>query len=106
MSTGNVLAATVLVAVLTFSARAMPFVALRGRTHHPLLVFLSHAMPLGVMIVLVACTLDGVGAAPSTWVPPGLGIAATALLHRWRRQVVLSLLGGTGVYVVLSLLMT
>ena len=60
-------------------------------------------MPLGVMIVLVAYTLDGVGADPATWAPAAAGIASTAALHLWRRTIGLSLIGGTAVYVVASL---
>ena len=62
-------------------------------------------MPLGVMIVLVAYTLDGVGADPVTWAPAAAGIASTAALHLWRRAIGLSLIGGTAVYVVASLVL-
>lgn len=106
MSTAGIAVVTLVVAAITYAARAAPFAFLRGRTRHPLLTFLSRAMPLGVMVVLVGYTLDGLHAAPSTWVPPTLGILATAVLHRRWRQVALSLVGGTGVYVVLSLLLT
>ena len=34
------------------------------------------------------------------------GIASTAALHLWRRAIGLSLIGGTGTYVVISLLLT
>ena len=95
-----------LVAAITFACRIAPFVLLRGRRDSALLGFLSRAMPLGVMIVLVAYTLGGVGLAPSTWLPAVGGIGATAGLHLWRRSIGLSLIGGTGVYVVLSLLLT
>ena len=38
-------------------------------------------MPLGVMIVLVAYTLDGVGPAPATWLPALAGIGTTTSLR-------------------------
>ncbi|MDO4900962.1 branched-chain amino acid transporter permease [Actinomyces sp.] len=96
--------AVVLVAAITFACRITPFVLLRDRDRMPLLGFLGSAMPLGVMIVLVAYTLDGVCAAPSTWLPALAGIGATAGLHLWRRAMGLSLIGGTAVYVAASLL--
>ena len=95
--------AVVVVAAITFACRIAPFALLRGRGGGPLVDFLSSAMPLGVMIVLVAYTLDGVGADPVTWAPAAAGIASTAALHLWRRAIGLSLIGGTAVYVVASL---
>ena len=45
--------AVVVVALITFACRIAPFALLRGRSTSPLLGFLSSAMPLGVMVVLV-----------------------------------------------------
>lgn len=106
MLSNSQLALTVaVVAVITFACRIAPFVLLRGRGRVPLLAFLGDAMPLGVMIVLVAYTLDGVTTAPATWLPAVVGIGTTAGLHLWRRAMGLSLVGGTAVYVAASLLM-
>ena len=95
--------AVAVVAVITFACRIAPFALLRGRRNSPLLGFLSAAMPLGVMIVLVAYTLDGVSTDPATWAPAAAGLASTAALHLWRRSIGLSLIGGTAVYVGVSL---
>ena len=83
----------------------VPFVLLRGRQDSAVLAFLSRAMPLGVMIVLVAYTLGGVSLSPSISLPAAAGIGATAGLHLWRRSIGLSLIGGTGIYVIVSLLL-
>ncbi|WP_250738976.1 branched-chain amino acid transporter permease [Actinomyces sp. 186855] len=104
LSTAELALAVVVVAALTFACRLAPFVLLRGR-RSDLVDFLSRTMPLGVMVVLIAYTLDGVGADPAGGVPALAGIAATAGLHLWRRQIGLSLVGGTGVYVLASLLL-
>lgn len=98
--------AVVVVAVITFVCRVAPFALLRGRSRSPLVDFLASTMPLGVMIVLVAYTLDGVGAAPATWLPAVIGIGTTAGLHLWRRSIGLSLIGGTGVYILASILLS
>ena len=97
--------AVTVVTVITFVCRIVPFVLLRGRQDSAVLTFLSRAMPLGVMIVLVAYTLGEVSLSPSSWLPAVGGIGATAGLHLWRRSIGLSLIGGTGVYVALSLLL-
>lgn len=98
--------AVVVVAVITFVCRVAPFALLRGRSRSPLVDFLASTMPLGVMIALVAYTLDGVGAAPATWLPAVVGIGTTAGLHLWRRSIGLSLIGGTGVYILASILLS
>ncbi|RJF41144.1 branched-chain amino acid transporter [Actinomyces sp. 2119] len=105
LSTTQVAVAVLVVAVITFGCRILPFVLLRGRGNSALLDFLSQAMPLGVMVVLVAYTLEGVTLEPATWVPAAVGIAGTAVLHLWRRSIALSLVGGTAAYVALSLAM-
>ena len=51
----------------------------------------------------MAYTLDS--AAPATWLPAVVGIGKTAGLHLWRRSIGLSLIGGTGVYILTSILL-
>lgn len=102
LSNPGIAIAVVVVAAITLACRIAPFALLRGR-RSPLLAFLAGAMPLGVMIVLAAYTLDGVSLAPASWLPAVAGIAATAGLHLWRRSIGLSLIGGTAVYVMASL---
>ena len=103
LSNPEIAIAVVIVAAMTLACRIAPFALLRGRSRSPLVDFLASTMPLGVMIVLVAYTLDGVTLAPASWLPAVAGIGATAGLHLWRRSIGLSLIGGTAVYVAASL---
>lgn len=103
LSASQTMVAVAVVAVITFSCRLAPFILLRGRRNNAMLDFLARTMPLGVMIVLVAYTLQGLEASLLSWAPAVGGIGATAALHLWRRSIALSLIGGTGVYVALSL---
>jgi branched-subunit amino acid transport protein AzlD len=60
-------------------------------------------MPLGVMVILLAYTLRGLPlAGPVQALPDVLALAATAGLHLWRRNAVLSILGGTAIHVALT----
>lgn len=97
--------AVIVVAVITYICRAAPFVLLRRKQDAPLLTFLTRAMPLGVMVVLIAYTVGEVGLAPSSWLPPLVGIGMTAGLHLWRGSMALSLVGGTAAYVAVGLLL-
>lgn len=90
---------------ITFTCRIAPFLLARGRENSPFLAFVSQTMPLGVMIVLIAYTLGSIQTDPASWAPATAGIAATAGLHLWRRQMAVSLVGGTAMYVLLSLAM-
>lgn len=106
MSVGYIAAALALVWVITFSLRAAPFVVLRKVRSSRVVAYLGEAMPAGVMLILIVFTLKDVSPfVPAQWVPAVVGVAVTALLHWWQRNVVLSLLGGTITFGVLLTLL-
>lgn len=60
-------------------------------------------MPQGAMLILLVYCLHGVNWVPtSNKVGYGLGLAATVIVHLWRRNAVLSILAGTIVCVALT----
>ena len=60
-------------------------------------------MPLGVMVILVVYGLrDLPPADPAHALPDDLALTATLSLHLWRRNLVLSTLGGAAVHVALA----
>ena len=95
-------AASLTMFAVTFALRALPFATLRPLRDSALVAYLSRHMPAGVMVILVVYTLRGVslGEAPHG-LPEALAIAATVLLQLARRNAVVSILGGTAVYVLL-----
>ena len=95
-------AASLAMFAVTFALRALPFAALRPLRDSALVAYLSRHMPAGVMVILVVYTLRGVslGETPHG-LPEALAIAATVILHLIRRNAVVSILGGTAVYVLL-----
>ena len=65
--------------------------------------YLSARMPLGVMVILLAYSLRSLPLADPVWTLPDiLALAATLGLHLWRRNGVLSILGGTAIHVALA----
>ena len=89
-------------AAVTWGLRALPFAAAARLRASAAVGYLSARMPLGVMVILPACTLRGVPFSdPGRAGPAVVALAATAGLHLWRRHAVLSILGGTAVNVVL-----
>jgi branched-subunit amino acid transport protein AzlD len=64
-------------------------------------------MPLGVMVILVACTLRNLARPdPPRALPDIVALVATVGLHLWRRNAVLSILGGTAIHVALAAAVT
>ena len=64
--------------------------------------YLGGVLPCATMGLLVVDCLKGVEfLAPPHGVPELLAIAAVAALHRWKGNVLLSIAGGTALYMVL-----
>lgn len=102
MSTPQVLGILLVVFAVTYLLRLAPFLALRRLGDSPLVAFLGRTMPLGVMLVLVVYTVRDVDLTAAPFGLPELaGVAVTAGLHLWRRNALLSIVGGTLAYVAI-----
>ncbi len=100
--TPYLIAAVAVSAAVTWALRALPFTALAPLRASAAVGYLSARMPLGVMVILLAYTLRTLPLAdPARALPGVLALAATLGLHLWRRNAVLSILGGTAINVVL-----
>lgn len=99
---GYIVAALVVMGVVTVALRAVPFVALAALKNNAFVDFLGRTMPAGVMVILVMFTLRDVDGA--TWLPAAIGLAGTVAVHLWRRNAALSTVVGTGLYLVASTL--
>jgi len=83
--------------------RWLPFLLFSGNRRPPAAVtYLGKALPPAVMGLLVVYCLRNVSLTGSSHgIPEALAIAAVAVLHRWRGNVLLSIAGGTAVYMLL-----
>lgn len=97
-----ILTAVLISAAITWAVRAVPFLFVSRLRESELLPHLGAVMPVGIMTILVFYTLRNteIGANPVT-LAASLGLAVTAGLHLWRRNAILSVLGGTGVHVAI-----
>ncbi|PWJ68079.1 MULTISPECIES: branched-chain amino acid transporter permease [unclassified Fibrobacter] len=93
----------VILAVITFMTRALPFlVFLAGKPTPKYIQYLGKALPLAVFGMLVVyCLKDVQWLEGSRGIPEIFGIAAVVLMHLWRRQLFLSMAVGTAVYMIL-----
>lgn len=89
-------------ALCTFAERALPFLIFRGREVPEVVRYLGRVLPMAIMATLVIYCLKGISFANAVGcVPMLLASAATALLHLWRGNTMLSIFGGTVLYMVL-----
>ncbi|RLU81751.1 branched-chain amino acid ABC transporter [Streptomyces griseocarneus] len=99
-NTAYIAAAVAISAVVTWALRCLPFAALAPLRASETLRYLSVHMPVGVMVILTVYTLRDISFTGA--LPVSLALAATLGLHLWRRNAVLSVLGGTAIHVALA----
>lgn len=92
-----------LVALTTMTTRFLPFVIFKSSRPTPkFLTYLGRVLPPAVFGMLVVyCLKDLSFAVPSYGIPELVGVAVTVLLHLAFRKMLLSIVGGTGVYILL-----
>ena len=83
--------------------RWLPFWAFPSGRQPPRAVgYLGRVLPAATMgLLVVYCLKDVHWRASPHGVPELLGIAAVAVLHRWKSNVLLSIGGGTALYMLL-----
>lgn len=96
------LAIVAVVALVTLATRALPFALFAHGRPPRVVVYLGRVLPPAVMAILVVYCLKGVSfGALSGFAPALLAVAATAGLHIWKRSTLVSIAGGTAVYMLL-----
>lgn len=91
------------VAVLTFATRLFPFVVFgRKGEPSPLVKRLGDLLPLSVIAILVIyCLKDTTFHDLAGFAPQLIAVLVVVVLHVWRRNNLLSILGGTACYMAL-----
>ena len=104
MTQSNYVLITMLVCALcTQVTRWLPFLLFGGKKEVPGLVrYLGTILPAAIMAVLVVYCLKGVQWTAGTYgLPELIAILVTIGLHRWKKQMLLSIAGGTVCYMLL-----
>ena len=103
LSTGAAIASIAVMAVITFLTRALPFLLFdRGESPPKIVLYLGRVLPPAIIAMLIIYCLRGVSfATPGGWVPQLLCVAVVAGLHLWKHNNLLSIFGGTILYMVL-----
>lgn len=92
-----------LAAAVTVLTRALPFALFGGKRGMPAPVrYLGGVLPAGIIAILVIYCLKGLPAAGGQEVVFQLAaLGLVAVLHLWKRNTLLSIFGGTLLYMVL-----
>ena len=102
----SVAAVVGLSAAVTWTLRAAPFAVLAPIRDRPVVATLRRHMPLGVLCILAAYTLqDVLTGSVLAALPFVVAVAVTGGLHLWRRHMLLSIAVGTAVHVALVTLL-
>ena len=90
-------------ALATLATRFLPFLVFHeGRPTPPLVLYLGKALPSAIFAMLVVYSLRNVDVlGQSHGLPELLAIVVTVALHLWKRQMLVSIAGGTVCYMLL-----
>jgi branched-subunit amino acid transport protein AzlD len=90
-------------ALCTLATRAFPFVLFGGNKKPPhIITYLGKVLPGAVIAILVVYCLRGIHfETASGFLPSIIAVAVTAALHIWKRNNLISIGGGTILYMIL-----
>ncbi|MBO5783636.1 MAG: branched-chain amino acid transporter permease [Clostridia bacterium] len=103
MSVGQQLILIAVMVLATQLTRALPFLAFpAGKPTPKYIAYIGKVLPAAVFGMLVVYCLKNVNIlGGSHGLPELIGIVIVVLLHLWRRQMLLSIAGGTVAYMLL-----
>lgn len=91
-----------LMGLAVMTTRFLPFAFFQGRKTPKYVQYLGTVLPAAVFGLLVVYCLKNVDFAGGYHgLPEFIGIAVTVVLHVWKRQMMLSIAGGTITYMIL-----
>ena len=98
----TILLAAAIMAAVTAAVRAAPFVLFARRKTPAVLTYLGRCLPCAVMGMLVVYCLRGMSfTSPGAFLPEALAGAVVVGSYAWKRNTLLSILGGTVCYMLL-----
>ena len=103
MTTVQIGVTVALVALTTAAIRFAPFLLFpNGKKVPDFVQWLGKQLPRAVMAMLVIyCLKDVSYSQAADWIPALVGVAVTAAVHVWKKQMILSISAGTIIYMVL-----
>ena len=103
MTTAQILTTIALLSLGTMITRFLAFIVFNEKKQPPQFIqYLSDMLPAAIFSMLVVYCLKNVRIfGGSHGLPEFMAIGVTTALHLWKRQILLSIAGGTVVYMIL-----
>jgi len=103
MTTVQAIISIAAIAVVTFLTRVIPFLLFPNSRPVPKYIrYLGDVLPFAVMGMLIVYCLKSVAIIAYPYgLPEAIAILFVVLIHKWRHNLLLSILGGTVLYMVL-----
>ena len=103
MNNIHTIATIAIAAVVTAALRFLPFLIFGENKKTPAIIsYLGQVLPFAIMGMLVVYCLKDVSFAASPFgIPEAIGCAVVVGLHVWKRNTLLSIGGGTVIYMLL-----
>lgn len=97
-----ILIAIIVMAVITFCTRVTPFILFgKGKNTPKAVEYLGNYLPPAVMSMLIIYCIKNVTLYAFPFgIPELLGITTVAGLHIWKRNNLISIIGGTAIYMI------
>ena len=94
---------TLLSALIIILERAFPFLIFAKRKPPKIISFIEKCIPPLIMACLLVYSLKDINflAGPANYLPAIISLAVTVALHLWKDNSLLSIFGGTILYMVL-----
>lgn len=90
------------IAVVTIALRFFPFLIFRNRQTPKYIAYLGRVLPFAIMGMLVVYCLRGISLTSMPFgLPELIACALVVALHLWKRNTLLSIIGGTVCYMLL-----
>ena len=106
MSVKEAIAVTVLMSLITFATRIFPFAIFKIRKPPRLLIIIEGLIPPAIMVILVIFCVRN--ASPTSFpyaIPEVASVLSVILLHFATKNPMISIFGGTAIYMFLHRLM-
>ncbi|MBM6966775.1 branched-chain amino acid transporter permease [Massilimicrobiota timonensis] len=88
------------IAILTFITRVLPFLVFKNKSY-PIIEYLGDVLPYAIMAMLVVYCLKSVDLLSGNHgICEIIGVGSVILLHLLKRNTLLSIIGGTVIYML------
>lgn len=102
VNTSYTLSAIVVIAFVTFVTRVAPFILFgQGKPTPKNILYIGNYLPPAIMTMLIIYCLRNVALSSFPFgIPEVIGVITVATLHVWKRNNLISIIGGTAIYMI------